>query len=137
MSRFAVDFEVANYRDVLLAEAGTLPPEQVRRARLQGVVDTGASYRVLPETIATQRGLRLAGSSSVRYADQRTATRSMVKDAQVELLGRDGTFRAIVEPDHSTALIGAIVLEDLDLLVDCRAQRLLPRDPNQIIAAIE
>ena len=38
--------------------------------------------------------------------------------AYVELNGRHGTFSVIVEPKRKTALIGAIVLEDLDLLVD-------------------
>jgi hypothetical protein len=37
-------------------------------------------------------------------------------------------FTAIVEPKRATALIGAIVLEDLDPLVDCTNQRLVPRD---------
>jgi hypothetical protein len=46
-------------------------------------------------------------------------------------------FSAIVEPDRDSALIGAIVMEDLDLLVDCVAQRLAPRDPDQIISEVE
>ena len=48
----------------------------------------------------------------------------------LKLLGRDSTFTAISEPKRDTALIGAIVLEDLDLLVDCAAQRVVPRDPK-------
>jgi hypothetical protein len=42
-----------------------------------------------------------------------------------------------VEPNRTDVLIGAIVLEDLDLLVDCRTQTLRPRDPGGIIAEIE
>jgi hypothetical protein len=37
---------------------------------------------------------------------------------------------AIIEPKRETALIGAIVLEYLDLLVDCTAQKVVPRDPS-------
>ena len=52
----------------------------------------------------------------------------------VQLLGRHGTFTAIVEPRRTTALVGAIVLEDLDLLVDCTAeQRVVPRDPRNAV----
>lgn len=51
--------------------------------------------------------------------------------------GRSSVFNAIVEPGRNSALIGAIVLEDLDLLVDCTSQTLRPRDPNQIISEIE
>ncbi len=32
---------------------------------------------------------------------------------------------------------GAIVLEDLDLVVDCTAQRLVPRDPRSLTSEIE
>ena len=34
-------------------------------------------------------------------------------------------------------LIGAMVLEGLDLLVDCQRQRLIPRDPSGPIYEIE
>jgi hypothetical protein len=53
------------------------------------------------------------------------------------LKGRDGLFKAIVEPKRKDALIGAIVLEDLDLLVDCRRHRVHPRHPKQYVAEIE
>ena len=52
------------------------------------------------------------------------------------LLGRDGVFSAIVESKRETALIGAIVLEVLDLLVDCANLRLMPRDPKYVISEI-
>lgn len=35
------------------------------------------------------------------------------------------------------AMIGAIVLEALDLLVDCKNQRVVPRDPRSPIYEIE
>ena len=137
MGRVMVEIEVANHRDVLFAEAGTLPSEKVRRMRVSGVVDGGANWLVLPETVAARLGLPSSGVCTVHYADGRSATRPMVGDLQVELLGRHGNFGAIVEPDRTTALIGAIVLEHMDLLVDCAKQALVPRDPNQIIAEVE
>jgi hypothetical protein len=42
-----------------------------------------------------------------------------------------------VEPGRTDALIGAIVLEQLDFLPDCTHGELVPRDPNTIIAEIE
>ena len=50
---------------------------------------------------------------------------------------RESIFNAIVEPNRESALIGAIVMEDLDLIIDCTTQQLLPRDPKQIISEIE
>ena len=50
---------------------------------------------------------------------------------------RDGIFSAIVEPKRDTALIGAIVLEELDLLVDCKRSAPGTRDPKYVISEIE
>ena len=45
VGRFSVEFEVANHEDVVQAKIGSLPPEQVRRQRISGVVDTVSALR--------------------------------------------------------------------------------------------
>ena len=137
MGRISIEVELTNAEDLTRVKDGTLAPDKVRRVRLLGWVDTGASYLVIPASVVHQLGLPEKGQAGVRYADRRTETRKVVDQVNVALLGRDGTFKAIVEPGRTDALIGAIVLEDLDLLVDCRTQTLQPRDPTQIIAEIE
>jgi hypothetical protein len=92
---------------------------------------------VLPETVVKRLGLTLGGKIKVRYADGRGGQRRTAKGVYLRLLGRDSTFTAISEPKWKTALIGAIVLEDLDLLVDCVTQRVVPRDPRGAIYEIE
>src|SRR5438128_1606397 len=129
VGRFSVEFEIANYEDMALARRGVLPAKQVRRQRIAGVVDPGAVTLVLPQAVAKALGLPLGDKIKVRYADGRRAQRREAEAAYVELLGRHDTFKALVEPKRDTALIGALVLEALDLLVDCRQQRLIPRDP--------
>ncbi|MBC8456902.1 MAG: aspartyl protease family protein [Deltaproteobacteria bacterium] len=137
MGRFSVELKLANSIDVALVRRGLLAPEDVRQMTIRGVVDTGATRLVIPASVAEQLGAREVAETRVRYADNRTVTRELVDDVQVELLGRQATFRAAVEPDRVSALIGAIVLEDLDFVVDCTTQTLRPRDPNQIISEIE
>jgi hypothetical protein len=70
-------------------------------------------------------------------ANHRTVQRPQVEGVFLELLGRSGVFKATLEPKRDTALIGAIVLEDLDYLVDCSNQRIYPRDPKFVVAEIE
>jgi predicted aspartyl protease len=130
VGRFSVEIEVANYADLIRAQDGNLPADQVRREVIQGVVDSGATKLVLPEDLVKRLGLPMGDSVTVRYADGRQAKRKGAEGIYVQLLGRHGTFRAVVEPKRKTALIGAIVLEDLDLLVDCVAQQVVPRDPR-------
>lgn len=137
MGRFAVEVELANDADVLGAETGAISPEQVRRERVRGVVDSGATRLVIPEAVAKRLGLKIDGMTRVRYADGRTANRAIARRVYLSFGGRHSVFNAIVEPGRESALIGAIVMEDLDLIVDCTRQQLLPRDPKQIVSEVE
>ena len=118
--RVLQEIELVNHQDSVLANAGALPQEKVRRLRIEGIVDTGASHLVIPKKVADALGVPVIGETGVRYADHRRAARKIVDDVEVHLLSRSGTFKAIVEPDRENALIGAIVLEDMDFIVNCR-----------------
>jgi len=138
MGRITVDFEIANNEDLVEVRRGHLDPGDVRRVKIQGLVDSGATRLVLPQSVAKQLGLPIKRKKvKVRYADGRRGMRVEVDEVRLFLLGRDGVFNAIVEPKRETALIGAIVLEDLDLLVDCAQLRLVPRDPDFVVSEIE
>jgi predicted aspartyl protease len=137
MGRVTVDIELSNYWDVLRAQNGELAPDEVRKTTISGIVDTGAARLVLPASVVSTLGLPSDSETNVRYADQRTARRPIVRDAWLQVCGRASVFSAIVEPDRQDALIGAIVLEELDLIVDCTRNELRPRDPDRIISEIE
>jgi predicted aspartyl protease len=127
VGRVRADVELANYQDMSLAERGLLPPEKVRRKTFPSIVDCGATRLVLPEAIAKELGLIHGKKITVTYADGRQAVRKRAEGVYLKLLDREGIFTAIIEPRRTTALVGAIVLEDLDLLVDCPKSRVIPR----------
>jgi predicted aspartyl protease len=137
MGRFAVEFEVANNTDMELVRGGALQNEKVRRVTIRGVVDSGATRLVLPGKVVEKLGLIPSAKVRVRYANNARAVRDAVKGVFVKLLGRDGVFTAVVEPKRRSALIGAIVLEDLDFVVDCTSQKLVPRDPRFVVSELE
>lgn len=138
MGRFAVEFEIANYWDVMKAEHGDLEPGKVRRKTIRGVVDSGASNLVLPQTVVKELGFPVRKNTvKVQYADGRRSRRPEVSDVYLRLQGRESVFNALVEPKRDTALIGAIVLEVLDFLADCKRGRLVPHDPDSVVAVIE
>lgn len=137
IGKFSIEVELANYGDLIEVERGHLEPEKVRRLTVLGVVDSGAARLVLPVEAAEKLGLTSTEKVKVRYADRRTATRPVVEGVYLKLLGRHSVFKATLEPKRDTAFIGALVLEDLDLLIDCLKQKLYPRDPKYVIAEIE
>ena len=137
VGRFSVELELSNHEDVILAKKGIIPAAKIRRVTLLGLVDTGASRLVLPQRVVKQLGLEPSGTVKVKYADGRQVVRPTVDDVEVELLGRRNVFSASVEPRRQTALIGALILEDLDFLVDPLKMKLVPRDPKMIISEAE
>ena len=138
MGRFSVDIEIANNEDLVQAQHGHLDPAKVRRVTIRGVVDSGATRLILPQAVAKALGLPVKkGRIRVRYADGRRGLRSEVGAVNLRLQGREDVFSAVVEPKRDTALIGAIVLEDLDFLVDCTRLCLVPRDPDYVVSEIE
>jgi len=137
MGRVTAEISIANYWDVMRAQNGELSPDAVRHTTISGIVDTGAARLVLPQSAVNELGLRVDGETNVRYADHRTARRPIVRDVWLQLCGRASDFSAIVEPDRQDALIGAIVMEELDLIVDCTKNDVRPRDPDRIISEIE
>ncbi len=137
LGRVAVEVEPTNAEARVRVKDGTRTPDQVRRLRTSGVVDTGANDPVLPAQAAEQLGVPVGDETTIRHADRRKGSRRTVENGRVDLLGRHGNFIAIVEPRRSDVSIGAIVLETVDLLVDCSKQTLPPRDPKGIIGEME
>lgn len=137
MGRITIEFEVVNGGDSISAQRGQMAPESVRRSKVMGVVDSGAAQLILPGKVVEALGLSVIGEAAVRFADNRREKRMIVEHAEVHLLGRKAMFNAIVEPNREDALIGAIVLEALDFIIDCPSQALVPRDPERIFAEID
>ncbi len=133
VGRFKVEIELANNDDMAAVRRGYLAPEKVRRVKILGVVDSGASGLVLPTAVAKQLGIPATGEAKVTYANGKWKPRDMVEGVHLELLGRTGVFHASLESERGTAFIGANVMKELDFVVDFRTKSLYPRDPNYVI----
>ena len=107
----------------------------VRRATVEGIVDTGAVSLVIPEEIATALGLRDFGTRTVVYADERREERP-VTDVTIEVGNLATRVETIVGPAGSQVLIGQVVLEQLDLIADCKNRTLAPRHPEGPVLAL-
>ena len=137
VGRFKVEIELTNYDDMVRARNGDLAADQVRRVKILGVVDSGASHLVLPTSVGKELGLPGVGKVKVTYANRSSAKRDRVESVHLKLMNRESNFTAILEPKRETALIGAIVLEELDFLIDSRNEVLYPRDPKYVTSEAE
>src|SRR5262249_47780688 len=113
-----------NTREEVLAQLGHLAPEQVHTLTTEALVDTGAQHLVIPQPLADQLALVGLQSQAVTMADGRDGVYPRTEAVTVELLGRSFALSALVM--GHTVLLGALVLEGLDLAVDLGRQRLMP-----------
>src|SRR5262249_61469938 len=90
IGRRTVEFDLTNHRDRILADAGAMAPDQVRRVRVSGTVDTGANYLVLPGRVAARVGVPVSGPAAVRHPGRGGAPRRLGGDGRGELRGRPG-----------------------------------------------
>lgn len=132
MGKVMTRIRLTNSADLENRDAGVLAPDQVRTLELEALVDTGATTLAIPQDVADALGLVERRKRRVRLADGTIAEFPVVLNLVVEILGRDTVCEAFVLPAGTTALLGQIPLEALDLIVDpsSREVRVNPASPD-------
>lgn len=110
--------KLTNEVDEELIRRGLLAPHLLRSCETDALVDTGATSLVLPSDILQQLGLRIRRQQTARYADGREEAVGVTGGVIIECQGRETVVEALVVGDE--VLIGQVVLEQLDLLPDCK-----------------
>lgn len=115
------------YADITLANPRQ--PE-LQPVAVRALVDSGATHLCIPEGVALQLGLEALEQRPVTVADDRTAMRAYVGPIEVRFENRRAFTGAMVLGEE--ALLGAIPMEDMDVLVHPKLQRLIvnPASPN-------
>jgi clan AA aspartic protease len=100
-------------------------------------VDTGAVMLALPQDVAERLGLQIVRKAIVSYADDRRDELDVAAPVKIQIGDRHMTTECLVLPPTSEALIGQVVLETLDLIVDCQRQTLTPRPESPIYPSLK
>jgi predicted aspartyl protease len=132
MGEVRVSARLRNFVDVALAERAGGNLDQVATSRLDCLVDTGALMVLLPQDEVGKLGLAPGGRVIVTHADDRREELPTARGLEVTILGRTMVTDCLVGPPLCEPLIRQLVLEELDLVVDCARQALGPRpeSPN-------
>jgi len=132
-----VEVVLENAVDRELLRLGYIKAEQVRSAKVHVLVDSGAVMLVLPQDLVETLGLREVGKAIVTYADERKEERPIAGVVTVRVENRTTSLNCIVGPPNSEPLLGQVVLETLDLLVDCTQQKLVPRPESPFLPLLK
>lgn len=131
MGQVRTQLTIVNRADEILAGAGSIPADQVRKMTLDVLADSGAMLLSLPIHIIEQLGLaplkEVLASTAAGY--QRTR---VFQDAKVSIGDRVGVFQCMELPGGDNPLLGVIPMEELGLELDLQKQelRMLPMVPG-------
>jgi clan AA aspartic protease len=124
MGRTTVKLKIQNAYDVQKAAEGIIPESQTRAVEVEGVVDTGATYVCISRAHIEKLGLPFHQNVEIRTANGR-ATRRTFKGAEIELNGRSFLMEVMENDEDTPPLIGCLLLEALDLVVDPKSQKVV------------
>ena len=114
-----------NSNDVGNFQQGFIKESEIRKTSVKALVDTGARTLVINNEVLSTLGLAIIGKRGSELADGSWQDFQITAPVDILWEDRETSCRAIVAPDSSEVLLGAIPLEDMDLIVDPFQQKLI------------
>lgn len=124
--------ELVSSDDLAMVRRGYLPEDQVKRVYVTAMVDSGATMLAIPEFIKKQLDLPKVSELEAELADGPSIPLEVVGPIEVRFQNRRTVVEALVVPNQTTVLLGAIPMEGMDVLVDPKRERLMvnPESPD-------
>lgn len=137
MGEIKVEVELENFGDRYWYLKKKLKEGAIRKFRMKAIVDTGAVMLSLPQDVVEELGLQVLRTVVVTYADERRDERNVAGTVTIKIGKRFMNTDCIVGPPRSEALIGQVILEELDLIPDCQGRTLTPRPESPIYPSLK
>jgi len=129
-----VDLELVSGDDIALQARGYVTEQEVRRTKIKALVDSGAYMLVINEKIKAQLGLRRVDARSAQLADGTVVELEVAGPVEVKFKNRRTSVDAMVLPGDAEPLLGAIPMEDMDVLIDPKKQELIVNPAHPYMA---
>jgi len=111
--------------------------DPTKSAEVDAVVDAGATMLVLPKNVVERLGLPKVDEVRVRYANNSVETKEIFGVVTLQLQGRTGNFDVPAEAEGAQPLIGQIVMERLDLVIEPSTRRVTPNPRSPEMPMVE
>ncbi len=132
MGLIYADIELVNSGDLELVRRGYMDIDEVKRMRINILVDTGSYMLAINENIQAYLQLPVVEKRRARLADESIVICDIVAPIEIKFKNRRCSCSAIVLPGNAEPLLGAIPLEDMDVVINPLRQELTvnPESPD-------
>ncbi len=124
MGLIYADIELINGDDLSLASRHYIGEEEIKRMWVRMLVDTGSVYMCINESVQEQLQLRTIETRKGQLADGRIVEYDVAGPIEVRFKNRRCVVDAMVLPGDNELLLGAIPMEDMDVVIMPQRQEL-------------
>lgn len=127
------DIDLISGDDLVLHRRGFLEEVQIKRLQVKALVDSGAYMLVISEHIREQLDLPVIEERMATLADESERRVKVAGPVEIRLGNRRTTTDALVFPEAVEVLLGSISMEDMDVIIDPKHQRLVVNPENPYV----
>lgn len=126
MGTVYAEVELINSTDTMDARRYLIGEEEIRRMRVTMLVDSGSYMMAINENIQACLGLSVVEERRpVELASGQWVAYNVVANLEVRFANRRAFCSALVLPGDSEPLLGAIPMEEMDVLIHPKRQELV------------
>ncbi len=137
MGEIRIKVELKNERDIFLYEEGKIKNGEVRMLIIDAMVDTGAVMLLLPQDIVEVLGLKIMDRLIVTLANDEKIELNVAGTLSLSICNRKMKTDCLVGPPRCEALVGQIILERLDLVLDPLKGSITPRPESPYLPSLK
>jgi len=136
MGTVYTEITLRNARDVGNAKDGIIKESEIRQTAVRALVDTGAGSLIINEEVFAQLGLGVIGTRRTSYANGAKEVCRLTEPVEIHWKDRCTAQSATVVLNCSGVLLGAIPLEDMDLIVDPARLALVGAHGDEVVTLV-
>ncbi len=128
------EIKLTNSGDLEIFRRGYIKEEEIRSETVTSLVDSGAYMLCINEHLQNQLGLRTIEVMEAELADGSIKALDIVGPVEINFKNRSTSCRAAVMPGQTEVLLGAIPMEDMDVVIHPKEQTLMVNPENPYMA---
>lgn len=117
MGLIYAELELVSAGDMELVRRGYIKKSEIKREKVKALVDSGAYMMCINEHIKTQLDLPVVDTIEAELADGSIQKMEVVGPLIINFKNRTTSCNAAVLPGESEVLLGAIPMEDMDVVL--------------------
>lgn len=131
------EIELINGEDLVLARRNIIGEDEVKRMQVNALVDTGSYMLYINENIQEQLQLPVVEQRKAQMANGSIVECNVVAPVEIKFKNRRSTVSTMVLPGDAEPLLGAIPLEDMNVLIHPQRQELIVNPDHPYFAQMK